>query len=97
MAVARITASKRALRSMANHMRDHKRAGRELERAIERPGLTAELDADELRLLVERCPRSIPVREALARLETAERSEAERRARIRDLQEKWPRNQGTGR
>lgn len=85
MAVARITASARWHRSVAKQVADLPKVARELERAAGRMGLTAEFQADEVRVLAERRPRDERVQAALARIEEAELSDLARRARVQQI------------
>lgn len=84
MAVARITAPRDWHLLAAEATRDDRRLRRELERAAERLGLTAELGADEVRLLAERMPADERALRALREVEDCEAREAAR-PRARDI------------
>jgi len=84
MAVARITAPKRWFRKAAGVLEDAPRAKRELLRAVDRHGLTAELTADEVRMLAERLSKDPRAQQALENLEAAEQRE-KNRPRARDV------------
>ena len=78
MAVARIKATKRWHKKAAGIMQDVPKAARELNRAAERPGLLAEMHADEMRILIERMPNDPLVKKAFGELREAEICEAAR-------------------
>lgn len=84
MAVARITASRRWHLKAAAAVKDHKRLRKEFERAAERRGLTAEVQADEARLLAEALPKDPLALKALQEIEALEVYEANR-PRARDI------------
>lgn len=79
MAVTRIKADKRWFRRAAARVKDDcPRLARELERAADRPGKTAELQAYEARVLVQHMPLDERARTALERLEVSEANERRR-------------------
>lgn len=81
MAVARITADRRTLHRLVALAAGERRLERELLRAAERPGLTAEMTGPEILLLADRAPADPVVSAALERYFLAERSERQRRDR----------------
>jgi hypothetical protein len=89
MAVAWIKADKRWFRWAARQVHDQPRMVRELLRARDRPGLTANLTASETRLLAERCPEDARAVDALARLEAVEAEDVRRKERLQALTDRW--------
>lgn len=79
MAVAQIIAPARWHRTVAKQVAESPRLARELKRAAERPGLLAELTADEVRELAAIRPTDERVRKALVLVEEAELRERTRR------------------
>ena len=84
MAVARIKASPDWFRSTSDLVRgDVPAAAREMVRAIDRPGLLAELGADEVRVLSVLLPDDPLITEALRSIESSEIRENVRVRRVR--------------
>ena len=84
MAVARITAPTEWHLAAAQACTGHKRLKRELERAALRYGLTAEIHADEARILVGCLPGDERAAQALRDIEVSEAREVAR-PRARDI------------
>lgn len=78
MAVVRITATQRWFLRASDALEGLPRGKRELARAALRPGLTAELGADEIRTLASLWPQDTYVAKALAELEASEKRERDR-------------------
>lgn len=85
MAVARIKADSRWFRRVARLTADQPRLSRELLRAVERPGHTAELTGSEVRVLALRLPADQHVEDAMDTVLTAEAAEREGAQRLRAL------------
>ena len=85
MAVAQITASSKWHRKMAAENHDLPKLQRELLRAADRPGLNAELDADEVRALAGRYPEDALIQDALTRIEGSESRDLVRRAYVQNM------------
>jgi hypothetical protein len=84
MAIARIKADARWFTAASSAIEvTAPKGARELLRAAERPGLTAELHDDEIRALVSVWPRDEVAAEALAAMEEALASERARVSRLR--------------
>jgi hypothetical protein len=84
MAVARITASRSWFLKAAGTVKDQKRLARELLRAADRYGHSAELQGDEARILAERMPKDERAQKAWEEVQALYIYEAER-PRARDI------------
>lgn len=89
MAIVRIKANKRWFRQVLIVMHDQPKLIREVERAMERPGLTASLTAPEMRDLAARMPDDPNVVRALSDLEAAEENDRIRKAELNERMDRF--------